>query len=387
MRSATRRFVSSWLGVIMILVSSYVSASSDIYSLLKKSKICVKRAKLEYGTALWPRPSKGQLTPRTTEQSLENPGMLVNEAGDEGVRESEFLLHIHPGMTTFEHFVDRVEHLETHKMIPNFLIHSNPDLVKEAIVTFKEYGAKYFVNRDDIFKALILSLDRDLHERVVDLLKAVKKRHAALHAEDTRRGLTTPLESFIDAFFDDLVPEENGASLKRFLTVYKATTRKTYPVVFHVFCQRLVHRLKCNRGDPNSKKMLVDFVGQPSLLTPQDFVEGFLSGYRESVLADFLEYDWKEAIETVMNGEVHGRRDILWTVILRKFPREFPEGCISSPRALEVVLIRFKTKQVLEEEWTKNNKVKFDKLFPDLLLSDLWNIVSEYIQTDKWIII
>ena len=77
-------------------------------------------------------------------------------------------------------------------------------------------------------------------------------------------------------FFYNLAPWKDSKSLKRFMTLKGEEFNSKYPTVYEIFCQRLVCHLKYELDDPNGKKLMVDLVAQPALLTPIAFVKGFL---------------------------------------------------------------------------------------------------------------
>ena len=75
--------------------------------------------------------------------------------------------------------------------------------------------------------------------------------------------------------------------------------------------------------NPASQKLLIDLVGQPSLLTPVAFAKGFLSSADDTDRANFIKYGYKEAIEEGLKEEYpYGGRK-LWAVMVSKFPNQF----------------------------------------------------------------
>ena len=61
-------------------------------------------------------------------------------------------------------------------------------------------------------------------------------------------------------FFEKYVPEENSASLKRFLTLHSEELNEGHPNILEVFCQGLVRSLKCSMSEnPNSSELFDDF--------------------------------------------------------------------------------------------------------------------------------
>ena len=81
---------------------------------------------------------------------------------------------------------------------------------------------------------------------------------------------------FVVGFFKRYPPEKNSMPLKRFLTLYGEELSKKHPAIFETICGELVWRLRGQLDNPASQKLLIDLVGQPSLLTPVAFAEGFL---------------------------------------------------------------------------------------------------------------
>ena len=77
--------------------------------------------------------------------------------------------------------------------------------------------------------------------------------------------------------------------------------------------------------NPASQKLLIDLVGQPSLLTPVAFSRGVLRNCGDAERANFIKYGWKEAIEEGLKGRIwryifvdsdgaHISRPVLWRV-------------------------------------------------------------------------
>ena len=91
--------------------------------------------------------------------------------------------------------------------------------------------------------------------------------------------------------------------LKRFLTLQGEEFSKKHPATFEIVCQELVWKLRWHLDNPDSEKMLVDLVGQPSLLTPVAFARGFLYAADDTDRANFIKYGWKEAIEEGLKEE------------------------------------------------------------------------------------
>ena len=176
--------------------------------------------------------------------------------------------------------------------------------------------------------------------------------------------------------------------LKRFLTLHGEEFSKKHPAIFETICQELVGRLKWQLDNPASQKLLIDLVGQPSLLTPVAFAKGFLYGANDTDRANFIKYGYKEAIEEGLKEEYRYGGRKLWAVMVSKYPNQFSGEYPSTDEARAVALKDFKpTKQDREEAWAKRNapnlQMKLEMLVPDLLPKVLLGIVSEYAVT--WI--
>ena len=78
--------------------------------------------------------------------------------------------------------------------------------------------------------------------------------------------------------------------LKRFLTLHGEEFSKSIPPLSRLFAEELVWKLRCQLDNPDSQKLLIDLVGQPSLLTPVAFAEGFLIGADDADRANFIKY-------------------------------------------------------------------------------------------------
>ena len=66
------------------------------------------------------------------------------------------------------------------------------------------------------------------------------------------------------------------APLKRFLTINKEELDEGWPNILEIMCQGMVYHLVIDLNRPDCKKLLTDFVGQPSLITTTAFAKGFL---------------------------------------------------------------------------------------------------------------
>ena len=192
----------------------------------------------------------------------------------------------------------------------------------------------------------------------------------------------------MNGFFERYPPEKDSMPLKRFLTLHGEEFSKKHPIVFEIICEILVWRLRCWLDNPASQKLLIDLVGQPSLLTPVAFAEGFLCLADDTDRANFIKYGYKEAIEEGLKEEYRdGGRD-LWAVMVSKYPNQFSGEYPSTDeaRALPSRTLSLPNK-ISKRTWAKRNapnlQMKLEMLVPSLLPTVLLGIVSEYAVT--WI--
>ena len=157
-------------------------------------------------------------------------------------------------------------------------------------------------------------------------------------------------------------------------------------------------KLKWQLDNLASQKLLIDFVGQPSLLTPVAFAKGFLDVASDMNRANFIKYGYKEAIEEGLKEEYEGGSRELWAVMVSKYPSQFSGEYPNTDEVRAIALKDFKpTKQDREEEWVVENAQnprttlrmrqlaksldELDITFPTVL----WIIVAEYATVPSWI--
>ena len=80
----------------------------------------------------------------------------------------------------------------------------------------------------------------------------------------------------MNGFFNKYPPENNSVPLKRVLSLHGEELNKRHPDICKFICGELVWRLKLRFDNPGSQKLLIDLVGQLSLLAPAAFAWGFL---------------------------------------------------------------------------------------------------------------
>ena len=263
--------------------------------------------------------SQRQSVPVVDEHTSEHFKALLDGGAYEELRElsdgmddNVFLERICPVMATFEHFMGLFKLLRQLKGLSKFLVHGDMALVEQ--VTAELEFTKYHIHKEHILTALTLSLNEDRYERVIDLLKAVKERHAYVDVENVQEGRRTRFESFTTTFFDVFNPLNNSTSLKRFFTHHGEEFSKHHKNIFDTFCLSLVRYLFLRLTEPNAKKLLNDFVGQPLPLTSTALAKGFLFYYIQdySNPVEFIDVAWREAIEEVLNrGSSMGERKVV----------------------------------------------------------------------------
>ena len=169
-------------------------------------------------------------------------------------------------VTSLDQFKGLYEYLKQRNMVPGFLAHGEMVLVRKVIVETDLLETDSFGRCDSIYDAIALSLKEDRHERVAGLFEAAQER------PDWKNEFGW----FVGGFFERYPPEKNSMPLKRFLTLHGEEFSKKHPAIFETICERLVWKLRWQLDNLASQKLLIDLVGQPSLLTPVAFARGFL---------------------------------------------------------------------------------------------------------------
>ena len=258
----------------------------------------------------------------------------------------EFLRCLCQVVTGLDHFKGLLGYLKQRKMVPAFLAHGEMAFVRKVIVETRLLKTNGLGECDGLYDAMTLSLEEDRHKRVVGLLEAAQGKPAGKHT----------FETFVSGFFDRYLLEKGGMPLKRFFILHGEEFSKGHPTIFKTICQNLVLRLKWELDNPASQKLLIDLVGQPSLLTPIAFAGGFLHVAYSAYRANFIKYGYKEAIEEGLKKEYGYGGMHLWTVMVRTFPDQFSGEYPNTDEARSIALMNFKpTKQDLEEQWIVNN--------------------------------
>ena len=327
--------------------------------------------------------------PSTRERVIEQLETLLakewyGEVAKLGVNmeKDEFFMYLCPLITTFDLYKGLFKRLHYRDISKGFLIHGSMTLVKKAITDFTEDRSDYYINSDTIRSVIILFLNEGRHGRVIGLLEAVQERFTETDERRKQVGSDTTFEFFMDKLFVKLSPEKDSMPLKRFLTFWGERLGEKHSVVFETFCLELVTYLTCRLSDPISRKLLVDLIGQRSLLTTTAFVKGFLIDDCNSLQVNFLLYGWREAVEEGLRDEYPGGGEYLWMVIMNLFPEKFSIRYPNWDEKYRAVLEMFPTKRQLEEAWTNENAPTqlelLENLFPELQSKALLNIISKY---------
>jgi hypothetical protein len=132
---------------------------------------------------------------------------------------------------------------------------------------------------------------------------------------------------------------------------------------------------------------LIDFIGQPSLLTSTAFVKGLLE--REEEFPDdyddrngdgsytyeqygfwiaLIRHGWKEAVSKILKGGCQVNCERMWKMMRWQFPEKFFGESPYSDEMDEAILAEFKTKRQLEEEWVEKNMSKFFVKYEEFLV-------------------
>lgn len=298
------------------------------------------------------------------------------------MNEDDFLEHYCPVATAFEHYETLKDHFEGRKMIPGFLVYGNMALVVKAIDnSHKRLRIGWRINGSHMHDAMLLAFKKDRHDRAFVFLNSLHRNREEGNGELCNLEYPTRgLERFIGTFFEELAPEKDSKSIRRFLTFYGEECRVKIPKTFELFCTRLVFQLKDNVRKANSEKLLVDLAGQPSLLPPTALARGISILVGRIPLYNITGFCWREAVEQGLEEESVGEE--LWKAIGLVFSNEFPKKYPPSDKTRDAVLEKFKYKSELEEIWAERNAPVLLKKLETLdtlnLSSKVLKVISEY---------
>ena len=307
---------------------------------------------------LWS-PPQNQLRSQVSEQVAEKFKALMSEKryGEivelgNSMEKDVLAKHLYPLMTTTEHCKYLNGYLDSRDMIPNFLILGEMGIVRKAILEFENTDSDYYISHEHICDAITLSIREHRDGRAISLLRIERERHATADEQCKLAGKTPQFEVLLRDFSKGLIENGDTAPLKRFLTINKEELDEGWPNIFEIMCQGMVFHLVIRLGRPDYKKLLTDFMGQPSLITTTAFTKGFLEYDHDFLRSDFIKYGWREAIQEGLKEKYPFGGRKLWAVMVSKYPDHFSGEYPSTDGARMAVLKHFKpTKQDREEEW------------------------------------
>ena len=297
-------------------------------------------------------------------------------------------------MKTVESYNEHFLGLRLSESLPKFLVYGNSGVAWAAIVG----QDACYIGDECILQALYLSLQNDRHPRFAILLNAVGKRCSRVDALRQKERTSLAFEDFISDFLSRFILPKNGMLIKRFLTLHGQKFKWRSPGAFETICRCLVLLLISQfDGNPDMKRLLTDFVGQPSMLTGMAYANAYLDTYslfHDSSRREFIRNGWREAIEEGLKETYRSGGKKLWIVITKMFRGQFPKDYPPSEAVLKAALSNFKSKKEVEERWRVMNVVPFqrtlmtklDGAVGDVLPSVLTRIVFEYANTGcTWI--
>ena len=192
------------------------------------------------------------------------------------MRGVDFSRYLCPLITTRGQFNGLFDYLARCGMFTNFLAFGNLAFVEEEIAGSKsEHAFKFFFAHGHLKEAIVLALKEDRHDLAIVLLRVVQEKCANEDAEREELDYGVSFGEFIKGIIKSLAPEQDSLPIKRFFTLCGEELKK-YPVIFETICQELLRHLAPRLHETNSEKLLDDFIGQPSLLTPTAFAKGLL---------------------------------------------------------------------------------------------------------------
>ena len=239
-------------------------------------------------------------------------------------------------------------------MLPSFLVQGSMELVRRAILEFRNMDSDYYIFHDHICDAIILSIENDQHDRAINLLRLERERYATTDEQRRLTGKIPEFDMLLHDLSEKLVMKKDSAALKRFLTLRKEELNEGHPNIFEIMCQGMVLHLRVNTSDPHHERLLIDFVGQSSLITTTAFAHGFLWSDHDDHRSNFIKYGWREALEEGLKEKYPDGGRKLWAVMLHDLPNQFSGEYPSTDEARAAALENFKpTKQDREEAWAE----------------------------------
>jgi hypothetical protein len=298
-----------------------------------------------------------------------------------------FKEYLYSSITTVKHYFGAFRYLTEGGALGDFLVKGIEAVAIAAIRDIKAHD-KMYISTNTISDALKLAFKDNNFGRVVCLLVALKGR---CEVEDTIFGNNEmmKLHFFSKAagnMFSMLSVNEFGSRAKRFLVLHGDKLAEEHPVILREFSTLLGKQLQAYLNAPETREeareLLTVLARQPIPLSMRAFFEGLLNERGMAWMPFYFgQLEWRELLETLIFGnEKTGR--ILWSWLIRnqinpsKYFGEYP----SSSYAREAFLGRFKTKEMVENEWMSRESVPILEtlnglfIFPTVLSS----IVAQY---------
>ena len=232
---------------------------------------------------LWSPPQSQSISPVNGEQIHGQLKILMNkrrygeviELGNK-MEKDELAKYLYPLMTDIEHCKYLNGYLDCRNMLPSFLVQGSMELVRRAVLEFRNMDFDYYIFHGHICDAIILSIKNDQHDRAINLLRVERERYATTDEQRRLTGKMPEFDMLLRDFSEKLVMEDDSAPLKRFITLRKEGTQRRASEYFRGYVSRNGASLKIYPGNPYYKRLLTDFVGQSSLITTTAFAHGFL---------------------------------------------------------------------------------------------------------------
>jgi hypothetical protein len=302
------------------------------------------------------------------------------------MKREEFMKQLGPAVKTLEQYKGFIEYLRKHKMVALFYVHGDIGVVREVILANSSiYDMQSYVDDGDLETALPLTLNNDCHDRVISFLN-VRQEVAAVKDEPLKQdGYITSFETFVYWFLRNLAPENDDMALRRFLAHCEDEFRTNHSDILDAFCQKLVEYLRNRLDKPKAANLLIDMIGQHSLLTPKVFTKGFLYGALNKDRSNFIKYGWAEALQEGLKREYeYGGSEKLWQAMGGERSGQLTEKFPETEEGRAIACKRFPTKKQKEEERIKKvveiicSEIEGPESSFIILPTVLWSIVAEY---------
>ena len=230
----------------------------------------------------------------------------------------EFLDQLCPVMKDLDHYRNLHACLKSHGMLANFLVKGDSELVNRVIAEPKLADSEYYVSDKVLVDAVPVAFYEENYDRVIDLFVSMEERGAEVGKQSGMRNAMPHFEWFMVRVFSAIDYVENNAQIKDFLTLRCDELKRKHSKILEAFCQELVRRLKHRLDNLTARNMLIDLVGQTSLLTSTAFIKGFLDNADDNDRFSFIKYGWRVAIRESLKLEYNGEGECLWRVMIEE---------------------------------------------------------------------